>query len=183
VRIAPGACLTAQSVKRHEPMFILDFIIHSDINCVSFPQAKRVGNPSENKERFRTSLPASGGAEGDQGRNDKIRLITDISSFEIGSTTYLKIKSLPYKVSFRHSRAGGNPCFKPFKVDPRLHGGDDFSRSANFAIGSSQMICSERKKCYREDLPLKKGCLLRGFDRPAANSCTSWPQRGSHPPE
>jgi len=39
--------------------------------CVSFPQAKRVGNPSENKERFRTSLPASGSAKGYQGRNDK----------------------------------------------------------------------------------------------------------------
>ncbi len=47
-------------------------------------QAKHAGNPFENKEDFslrvsrcgdRRSLPASGGAKGDQGRNDRSDLI------------------------------------------------------------------------------------------------------------
>ncbi len=45
---------------------------------LSFPQSRPerfrdsgVGNLSEKEEGFRTSLPAAGGATGDQGRNDK----------------------------------------------------------------------------------------------------------------
>jgi len=62
------------------------WVKYNATNRMLFPQAKRVGNPSE--ERFRTSLPAFGGAEvypppaapkatrGDRGRSDKQGLYT-----------------------------------------------------------------------------------------------------------
>jgi uncharacterized membrane protein len=100
---------------------------------LSFPQAERAGNLSENKERFRTSLPAYGGAKGDQGRNDGIAaivslltvlLVTIVPSPASATTEYAR--QTGFECRECHMQAiGGGPLTKAgeeFVVDMKVKG-------------------------------------------------------------